>query len=227
MKDRCYNPNNKRYPHYGGRGIVVCQEWKDNYVSFRDWAICNGYQIGLSLDRINNDGNYSPDNCRWATPKQQAYNRRTNRLITIQGKTQTVTEWAEEVGISIGAFQNRLRYGWSEERLLEPQQPQLKMSKHEMRLEILKLRKELEMMMDKIESGKLVELPAPLGSELWTIKYPTRKIGRETVTTVSPKNATVEKCRYQLSFSNVNMVGKYYFLTKAEAEARLKALKGE
>ena len=75
MLQRCYNPKRIKYKDYGGRGIQVCPEWHD-YIRFRDWAITNGYEDDLSLDRINNDGNYEPTNCRWATAKQQANNRR-------------------------------------------------------------------------------------------------------------------------------------------------------
>lgn len=80
---------------------------------------------------------------------------------------------------------------------------------------------------NQIAKGELLKLPAPLGSELWTIEYPTHKIGKETVTTLSAKRAMVEKYKYPLSFSNLDMVGKYYFLTKAEAEQKLKELQGE
>lgn len=75
MLNRCNNPNNGRYKHYGGRGITVCGEWHD-FTAFRDWALSHGYREDLSIDRINNDGNYEPDNCRWATAKEQAQNKR-------------------------------------------------------------------------------------------------------------------------------------------------------
>lgn len=103
----------------GGRGITVCPEWLD-FIRFFDWAISNGYREDLTLDRINNNGNYDPDNCRWATRKEQARNSRSNRQILFNGKIKTLAEWAEErakiLGTKSGTLRSRLHRDWSIER---------------------------------------------------------------------------------------------------------------
>lgn len=118
MRNRCTSPTNRSYKNYGARGISVCLEW-DDFLAFRDWAQANGYNPGLSLDRRDNDGNYGPENCRWATRKEQARNRRTSRFITAIGRTQTLAAWAEETGIAASLIASRLgRLGWPVERAL-------------------------------------------------------------------------------------------------------------
>lgn len=116
MKDRCYRPGNGAYERYGGRGILLCDEWVNDYSSFKSWSISHGYAANLSIDRIDNDMGYGPDNCRWVTSKEQCYNRRSNHLITANGKTQTILQWCKELGVSKSTVYNRLRLGWSEER---------------------------------------------------------------------------------------------------------------
>lgn len=100
MKSRCNNPNRKKYDSYGARGIYVCDEWNGSFESFCEWALTNGYEDGLQLDRIDNSGPYSPENCRWVTPKENSRNTRRNRHLTLLGITKTVAEWCETLPIS-------------------------------------------------------------------------------------------------------------------------------
>ena len=93
MKNRCYNPSRKKYEIYGGRGIIVCSEWKNSFENFSDWSLRNGYKEGLSIDRIDVNGNYCPENCRWTTMKEQNNNRRNNHKITINNETKNLCEW--------------------------------------------------------------------------------------------------------------------------------------
>ena len=97
MKNRCYNQNSKRYVAWGGRGIIVCDEWRNNFKAFYDWAMSHGYEEGLTLDRINNDGNYEPNNCRWTTIQEQNKNKRNVKLIIFDGKSQLLREWGRRV----------------------------------------------------------------------------------------------------------------------------------
>lgn len=118
MKRRCDLPTHHAYADYGGRGISVCPEWVASFESFRDWAYANGYTENLSIDRIDNDGNYAPDNCRWVDGVAQANNRRSNHLITFNGETHNVTQWATILGKNPKTISNRLHTGWSVERAL-------------------------------------------------------------------------------------------------------------
>ncbi len=117
MVKRCYTPSANRYDRYGGRGITVCDEWKNNRSSFYEWALSNKWREGLSLDRIDIDGHYCPDNCRFIPLAQQANNTSRNRFLEWQGKRQTVAEWARELNINAGALQHRVDRGWSLERI--------------------------------------------------------------------------------------------------------------
>lgn len=115
MIQRCHNPNHRQYCSYGGRGITVCDEWRNDYSCFREWALKNGYAQGLTIDRIDNNGGYSPQNCRWATYKEQNRNKRSNRNITLNGETKCLSEWAEFFGIGVPLATRRLNDGWAEE----------------------------------------------------------------------------------------------------------------
>lgn len=116
MIARCYHPSCHKYPRYGGRGIKVCERWKSSYENFL--SDMGERPEGCSLDRINNDGDYCPENCRWATARQQNRNRSDNRLLTINGETKTLPEWADAAGISRSTFKRRLEHGWTPEEAL-------------------------------------------------------------------------------------------------------------
>jgi hypothetical protein len=108
MIRRCSNPSDKGYKNYGARGITICHEWLD-LKKFYDWSITHGYNDSLSIDRIDNNKGYSPDNCRWGTDSQQARNTRVNRRISFNGKEMCLSEWAEKLGLSSQALSRRLR----------------------------------------------------------------------------------------------------------------------
>jgi hypothetical protein len=118
MKHRCFSPKYKRFKDYGGRGISVCDSWASNYKNFYDWSIANGYKENLSIERIDNNGNYCPENCKWATTKEQGNNRRTNVNITFNGVTKTQTEWSNDLGGEKHVVRVRLKRGWTIERAL-------------------------------------------------------------------------------------------------------------
>lgn len=118
MKSRCLNSSNAHYGEYGGRGITVCDEWKESYESFKSWAVESGYELGKSIDRIDVNGNYEPENCRWVTSVAQANNRRSNRMFTFNGETHNLTEWSALFGINPKTLFNRIYSGWSFERAI-------------------------------------------------------------------------------------------------------------
>jgi len=112
MKSRCFNPKTPKYKNHGGRGITICPEWMD-YKPFHNWAIANGYQDDLTIERIDNDGDYCPENCKWATYKEQSLNSRQNHIISYKGKSKTLKEWADSMKIKYSTLRARLiQYGW-------------------------------------------------------------------------------------------------------------------
>ena len=128
MKYRCYNPNSTNFKNYGARGITVCREWLNKerihtyahnnptkgFLAFQEWAIANGYADNLTLDRIDNNKGYYPENCRWVTAKVQNNNRRCNLLITYIGRTQTLKQWCDELNLSYAKMFQRLnKLHWS------------------------------------------------------------------------------------------------------------------
>lgn len=113
MKQRCNNPNCKEYNYYGAEGKIVCEEWQE-FMPFYDWSMANGYADNLTIERIDRKKGYSPDNCKWATRKEQANNRRSNQLIEYKGRTQTMKQWAEEFGINYNTLWSRInKHDWN------------------------------------------------------------------------------------------------------------------
>ena len=119
MIQRCENPNHMSYKDYGGRGIKICKEWRRDPATFCKWALANGYKEGLTIDRIDNDGDYRPDNCQFITMAKQNRNRRANRLIKVGGEVKSIIEWAEQAEINYQTLRSRLNAGWPEYKLLE------------------------------------------------------------------------------------------------------------
>jgi hypothetical protein len=119
MKQRCNDKNHHAYKDYGGRGIIVCDEWLD-FPAFHNWAIENGYRenMGLSIDRINVNGNYCPQNCRWAMIDTQSNNKRSNKYLELNGERHSIAEWAKILGGSTSLIHARLRKGWSIEKAI-------------------------------------------------------------------------------------------------------------
>jgi hypothetical protein len=117
MRRRCFDPKNSRYAQYGGRGITICPEWND-YIQFRTWALNNGYSDDLTIDRKEVNGNYCPENCRWANAKTQANNVSRNHIIEYKDKRMTMSEFADYLGISYSALQHRIERGWNIESIV-------------------------------------------------------------------------------------------------------------
>lgn len=118
MKLRCYNKNQNNYFNYGGRGIKICDEWKNDFTTFYNWAIENGYSDELSIERINNDGDYEPSNCKWANLHEQARNKRNNRFLEHDGKKMIAPDWSKVTGIPEKIIYDRMTKGWDDERVL-------------------------------------------------------------------------------------------------------------
>lgn len=119
MKARCYRVSGRGYEHYGGRGIRICDEWLNSYEAFAKWARENGYSDDLSIDRIDVNGDYTPDNCRWVDVYVQANNRTDNVFLTVDGKTKTMSEWSRVTGINKKTIEERLKRGMSDEEAVK------------------------------------------------------------------------------------------------------------
>ena len=118
MRDRCYDPDNKRYANYGGRGIQVCDEWLTDRLAFYRWANSNGHGGSLQIDRIDVNGNYEPSNCRFVDVFVQMNNTTRNHFLEWHGARHTVADWARILGVTSRALQSRIDHGWSVERAL-------------------------------------------------------------------------------------------------------------
>lgn len=129
MKQRCYDTNCNTYSNYGGRGITICDEWKNDFKSFYDWSMGNGYREDLTIDRINVNGNYEPNNCRWCTALEQSNNRRSNHLVIYKGVEMTVKQLSELCNMKYHTLLGRLLKGWDVEYAVN--QPIRKSDKNE------------------------------------------------------------------------------------------------
>lgn len=123
IKERCHSPSCKQYPLYGGRGIRMCEPWRADFEAFSQWAYENGYSEtayawDCTIDRIDPNGDYSPQNCRWANMTQQANNKRTNVLVTVNGITKTIAEWGRETGQPSSRLYARKARGWGDEEIV-------------------------------------------------------------------------------------------------------------
>lgn len=119
MKSRCSNPNDKNYDIYGGRGITVCDEWRNSFETFRDWAFANGYADNLTIDRIDNDKGYSPENCRWISIAEQQRNKSNCIYIEAFGEKHTIAEWSRIKNIPAPTLYSRVQKGIAGEELFQ------------------------------------------------------------------------------------------------------------
>lgn len=129
MKRRCDSESSENYTYYGGRGISYCEKW-NSFENFQKWALSNGYREDLTLDRIDNDGNYEPSNCRWATLKMQGNNKRNNKILKYKGKELTMSQWSDYLGIPYTVIRDRINKckGNVDKALSMPYNPHKKLS---------------------------------------------------------------------------------------------------
>lgn len=119
MKTRCYNKNDKSYRYYGARNIKVCNDWKNNFIRFKDWAISNGYKDDLTIDRINVDGNYEPQNCRWITIQEQNNNKRNTIIVTLNRETNNIKYFSDKYNIEPQKIRDRIKSNYSDDIILQ------------------------------------------------------------------------------------------------------------
>lgn len=120
MRARCFSPNVSSYKWYGARGIKVCDEWNSSYDTFKKWCLENGYANDLTIDRIDNDGDYEPGNCRWTTLSEQMFNTRRSVRIELEGKILNLKQLSEICGIEVYLLRQRAKKGWTGEKLTQP-----------------------------------------------------------------------------------------------------------
>lgn len=118
MKRRCYNKKRNAYIYYGLKGIKICEEWKDNFKAFQEWAFKSGYKDNLTIDRIDTNKDYEPRNCRWATIKEQNNNMSSNHIIEYKGEKYTLSQLAEKYNLDYSLVKNRIRYNWDIEKII-------------------------------------------------------------------------------------------------------------
>ena len=118
IKTRCYNTNDSHYERWGAKGVVMCDEWRNDFKAFYDWAMANGYSDELTIDRIENNKGYEPTNCRWVTLAENNRNKPHVKYITYNGKTQTIGQWTKELGLGKETIRERLKRGWNETEAL-------------------------------------------------------------------------------------------------------------
>lgn len=121
IKQRCYNVNREKYKNYGAKGITMCEDWKNNFNCFYNWATSNGYNDNLTIDRIDVNGNYEPKNCQWVNQQKQQNNRTNNHILEFNNQSYTINEWARITNIKRCTIKERLKRGWSIEKTLTTQ----------------------------------------------------------------------------------------------------------
>lgn len=119
MKKRCYNKKSKSYKHYGAKGIKVCNEWLEDFSNFYDWAYKNGYNDELTIDRINVNKGYSPENCKWSTRQEQSYNKTTTHYFEYKNERKSIAEWSKITGIKSATLLYRINHNWDKNRVIE------------------------------------------------------------------------------------------------------------
>lgn len=179
IQGRCYNPKNKSFHFYGGRGIKVCNEWLLDFMSFYNWSINNGYQENLTIDRIDSNKNYCPENCRWVDRTQQANNTRRNRLIEHNGEIKTLSEWSKILDFNYSTVQTRMKKGYSFEQAIDKNFEKKKNFKSESNRDIANKCKEYgvsyKLVSQRIKSGWDLEKALFVSSRARDGKY-TRKL---------------------------------------------------